>query len=119
MDAKMLGAQIRKIRIERHLSREQLAFMIGIEPETLRHYECGYKPPRLETLVRIANALNVGTDDLLCYKLNSTRTVVLEGLAKKLEPLTAEQIEIFSDVLDAMLEHIDAIAPPPSAEDPF
>lgn len=119
MDAKTLGAQIRKFRIERQLSGEQLAAMVGLEPETLRHYERGYKPPRLETLIRIANALEVGTDDLLCHKLNSTRTVVLEGLAKKLEPLNVEQIEIFSDVMDAMLDHIDAIAPSNGTTDLF
>lgn len=107
MDAKLIGHRIMEFRLAKKMSRERLADLVGLTPPTLRQYECGYKSPGLESLIRIANALDVGVDDLLAKRLNVTKPVALQGIAKKLEPFTPEQIAVFDDVVDTLLKHAD------------
>lgn len=103
MDAKSLGKQIWKYRNWRGLSREAFGDAVGLTPGTIRQYENGYKTPSLESLVKMANLLDVGLDELLYGKLNVTRPLVLQGIAKKLEPLTPEQIASMTEIIGVLL----------------
>lgn len=107
MDPKLIGHRIMEYRLAKKMSRERLADLTGLAPPTIRQYECGYKSPSLESLIRIANALDVGADDLLANRLNVTKPVALQGIAKKLEPLSPEQIVVFDDVVDTLLKYAD------------
>lgn len=111
MDSKSLGRQILQCRLEKKLSQSQLAEMAGVTQQTVRHYEYGTKVPSLETLICVANALDVGLDKLLCRQLKAAKPIRLHGIAKKLEPLSPDQLVIFEDVLNTLLRHKDHIAP--------
>lgn len=54
-----IGAQIRRRRRELRLTQEVLAEMADIAPPYLGHVERGTRKPSVETLVRLAEALNV------------------------------------------------------------
>jgi transcriptional regulator with XRE-family HTH domain len=54
---------LRKYRLDRGLSQEQLAAMAGLSPRTVQRIERG-AVPSLETLKCLAAALDVGLDDL-------------------------------------------------------
>lgn len=114
MDFKLLGHRILERRLQKGMTRKQVAELVGVGEDTIRKYECGNKTPSLESLIRLANVLDTGIDNLLADKLDSARPVVLQGIAKKLEPLTPEQIAIFGDILETLLRHADRIAPPDS-----
>lgn len=53
------GNQIRKYRKEKGLTQRQLGERCGIDEANIRKYELGNANPKLETLHRIANALNI------------------------------------------------------------
>lgn len=65
MDLKKLGKKIRNERTKRHMTQEKLAESIGISVSFLGHIERGSRKASVETLVSIANALQVGMDYLL------------------------------------------------------
>lgn len=75
----IIGKRIKLIRTEQKLSQFALAEKIGKSPTYISHIENGAKSASLETLVTIANALKVTTDDLLaeCLEYN-TKLVNLE-----------------------------------------
>lgn len=54
-----IGAQIRRRRRELRLTQDELAEMADIAPSFLGHIERGTRKPSVETLVRLAEALNV------------------------------------------------------------
>ena len=60
-----VGKKIRAIRMREGLSQLQLAEMIEVSPPYISCIENGVKNASIETLVRIANALQVSTDELL------------------------------------------------------
>ena len=65
MDYKELGIQIRAQRKHFRLTQEELAEQAGISLSFLGHIERGSRKASIETLVSLANALNISTDTLL------------------------------------------------------
>ncbi len=54
-----LGQRIRQLRSERKMSQEELAFKAGISPAHLGQIERAIKNPTVDTVGKIAAALNV------------------------------------------------------------
>ncbi len=57
-----IGEKIRTVRKSAGLTQAQLANKLGVTPQTVSQYECGDKTPKLQTLRRIARAMNVPLD---------------------------------------------------------
>ncbi|MEG0986921.1 MAG: helix-turn-helix transcriptional regulator, partial [Clostridia bacterium] len=53
-----------------HLTQDKLAELVGISLSFLGHIERGTRKASLETVVSLANAMNVSTDVLLQESLN-------------------------------------------------
>ena len=51
--AQMIGAGIRKLRIEHGETQQQLGEFLGYGPTTIANYESGYRLPDLETFFEI------------------------------------------------------------------
>lgn len=97
MDYEDLGNRIRKQRVLMKMSREQLAREIGVTTSYIGHIERGLRSASLETLVEIANQLEIGLDYLLAASMKKkekhpTRTV----------ELTYEQLNVLSDVFTVL-----------------
>ena len=61
-----IGKNIKKIRQEKGISQDRLSKLADLSLNTVVRLESGVnKNPTIETLTRIAKALNVGVDDLL------------------------------------------------------
>ena len=60
-----IGARIAAARKERGLSQGQLAHKSGIAQAHVSHFECGTRAPRIDNLLKLADALGVTTDFLL------------------------------------------------------
>lgn len=69
-----LGLMIMKYRIVRGLTQEQLAEKLNTKKATISRYERGQRQPRLEQLIKIADALGVSVMDLI----RSLITILLE-----------------------------------------
>jgi len=61
-----IGKNLRKLRQEKGISQDRLSKLADLSLNTVVTVESGANPnPTIETLTRIAKALNVGVDDLL------------------------------------------------------
>jgi Predicted transcriptional regulators len=71
MNYKKIGNNIRKIRQKQELTIEEAASIIGVSSNFLGKIERAQSVMSLETLVKIANGLNVTTDDILSSELDN------------------------------------------------
>lgn len=62
---RMVGSRVRQLRLEQHLTQEQLAERAGISASFLGHIERGSRKLSLDSFCRIARALGCTADDLL------------------------------------------------------
>ena len=70
LSSKIISKNIKKYREKLGLSQDQLARKANIPYSTYVKIESGYTPnPSIQTVVNIAEALNISTDDLTKKKL--------------------------------------------------
>lgn len=65
MNLKAVGRRFKAARERKRLTQEQLAEIVDLSPMHVSVIERGVKPPKLDTFVRLANALEVSADELL------------------------------------------------------
>jgi transcriptional regulator with XRE-family HTH domain len=64
-----LGKRIKELRSKIKISQDQLSKKANIPFSTLVKIEAGYTPnPSMETLIKIADAFNIGLDELIGRK---------------------------------------------------
>lgn len=96
-----IGHRIRQYRLARDLSQEVLSEMSDVTPAHFSHIERGNTKPSLPTLIRIANALNVSIDDLLCDNVERSRHVRIKDVDRLLEDCTQQEIRALTEIMTA------------------
>ena len=92
MDQAAIGSRIKAARERAHLTQEQLAEIVDI-------IERGVKTPKLDTFVRIANALGVSADALLQDVVEHANESVMSELSAAIGRLPQqEQVRILNAV---------------------
>jgi len=87
MDWQAVGARIKAARREKRLTQEQLAAVLDLSTPHISALERGVKPPSLETLILIANELEVSADTLLQDVIDRSTL----GAASELSELLSRQ----------------------------
>ncbi len=62
----MLAKRLKTIRKKRGITQQKMADILDISLNTYQKYEQSERQPSLDTLVRLADILDVPTDYLLC-----------------------------------------------------
>ena len=89
MDLSVIGSRIKVARERKHFTQEDLAAIVDLSPTHISVIERGVKPPKLATLVAIANALDVSADTLLQDVVERSEEGVFNGcnfVASRLQP---------------------------------
>ena len=100
------GKRLREIRTSKNISIKTLAEKIGVMETYIPQLERGMKTPSFDTLIYIANALNVTADELLCDYINAEKDVVATALQKKLERLTKQQQQHIEEIISMEIDYM-------------
>ena len=104
MELSTIGKNIRKYRLERKLKQEDLAKMVYVSYNYISVLERGDKAPSLQTLINIANALEVSTDMLLADVVKNGYVVKNSVLNDKLAELSPKDRDKIYEILDLLIE---------------
>lgn len=63
-----LGKHLRKLRKEKNVSIEEIAFKADIDAQNLRKYELGKQEMKISMLKRIADAFSIHPSELLKFE---------------------------------------------------
>ena len=100
------GKNVRHYRKKRGLSQNTLSEMIDKSPTYLSYLESGIRSTSLDTLVDLANALNITTDTLLKESLDNTSVIMSNEFAAVLGDCTDYEQKILLEVLIAVKSSI-------------
>ena len=95
----LIGKRIRSIRKKKGITQLILSEQINRSASYISYIENGIKSVSLDTLVLIANALNVSTDELLLDSLTNTIKVSNHEFAALVSDCTEYEIRILLDIL--------------------
>ena len=104
MDAQKVGKRIQEVRKARGLTQAELSQMLDLSTKYISNIECGFKTPKLNTFVAIANALKCDANQLLSDVLDVTTGQVSGQVSEKLLSLPAEEQRRILRVLEVMIE---------------
>jgi len=103
MEKGKLGNAIRKARIEKNISQEALAEIVGITPTHLKHIESEHRKPSIEVLFKLAETLNISLDSIL-FESESENEALNKKISLLLNKCSQKQLKIVQALLEAMLE---------------
>lgn len=105
LDYEGMGRRIRRKRQEMGMTQTEFANKINISPSFYGHIERGTRTPSLETIVLIANTMNVGIDVLVRDSLKITVPVERNPLFSRRDlHMLREYLQAQSDALEHWLD---------------
>ena len=104
MDLCAIGARIKAARERAGLTQEDLAAELEMSPTHISVLERGVKAPKLETLVKIANALHVSTDTLLQDVVHYAADGIASELSSAVSRLSKKDQERILNAVRALIE---------------
>ena len=104
MDARLIGRRVQTLRRARGLTQEQLSQMVELSPNYLSNIETGLKTPKLETLVRLMNALQCDANALLADVVDTTVSQESGQFSGALAELRPEDQRRIRKVLEVLIQ---------------
>ncbi len=108
LDYVEIGNTIRALRKAKGLSQEQLAEQVWISTTHMSHIETGSTKLSLPVLVDIANALEVGADDILSVQIKARKQKSKDTIQGIFNTCTPKQREIIEQIVVATKTALDA-----------
>jgi len=96
---KEMGQRILVRRKALRMTQEEMSEKLGVSPQMISNLELGKKAIRPENLAKVCELLGLSADYVLTG--SNTQTAV-DAVAQKLTRLTAEELQMVSDMLDYM-----------------
>lgn len=107
LDYKQIGERIRFLRKQKNLSQEQLAEKVWISTTHMSHIETGSTKLSLPVLVDLANALAVGTDEILETTSAEQKAVTKQGIEMILNQCTQAQAKVILEIAKSAKQAMD------------
>ena len=103
VDYVSMGKQVRKYRKKKGWNQSDLADAVKMSNTTISHIEVGKGKPELNTVVRIANALDVTLDMLLCDSLKAAVTPYQLDIADFMADCSPVEFRLINAVIPSIL----------------
>lgn len=97
-----IGQRIRKARIKKGVTQEQLAAQVDVGTTHISHIETGNTIPSMKTFIAIVDALGISADDVLCDNLAVAKKSFVGEIADELEDCTESETRIIADMVKAL-----------------
>ena len=104
IDYKSIGKRIKIARIKKDITQDKLSEEVGISPSHLSNIETGSTRLSLQTMVNLANALDVSIDALLSDSIIHAGAVFRDEIQETLEDCDDHEIRIIAKIITATKE---------------
>ncbi len=93
MDTKKIGSFLKQLRIENHLTQEQLGQQIGVTNKTISRWETGNYLPPIECLILLSDFYKISINEILSGKRvldENIKEVAEENMTQVLKEIQIE-----------------------------
>ncbi|MEK6736826.1 MAG: helix-turn-helix transcriptional regulator [Pseudomonadota bacterium] len=97
-----LGTRLKEIRKTRGLTQEALAEKIDLSPQYLSRLEGGHQSPSLETVARLAEALDLELWELFDLRHQGTVKEMRERLRRLIQESNEQELRLALKLLHAL-----------------
>jgi transcriptional regulator with XRE-family HTH domain len=102
IDYKELGKRIRAERRKQDLTQEKLAEMAEISDSFMGHIERGGRTLSIETLAKLANALSLSIEYIVCGEFNYQPDMLPAEVHEALNQMSGGQRRVFLSIMKTL-----------------
>lgn len=102
IDFLIIGNRIQKYRLENHLTQDELADLINSSQNYLSEVEAGKHRLFFDTVVAIAQALNISVDKLIADFDDSNDASTLQEILNDIKGMNSKQLELLRDNINTL-----------------
>lgn len=102
IDFRIVGSKIQKYRIEKKLTQEKLAELINSSQTYISEVEAGKHRLFFDTVVSIAQALQISVDKLIADYEDSTNESTLQDILNDIRGMNPKQLELLKDNINTL-----------------
>ena len=103
VDYARLGARIKELRTEKHMTQDSLAEIVGCNTSHISNIENNYTKASLNVLVAIANALETSIDSLLSEQYKDSSDLLLNEIIEKVMNLDVDSKKKLLKMIDILI----------------
>lgn len=96
-----IGKRIRSARKQQGMTQEELAEQTNLSVAHISHIETANTKLSLPALIRIANALNVTSDSLLCDNIKNISTTANSHISTLICDCNEHELRIITDIVES------------------
>ena len=108
LEMTIFSERLKTLREERKLTQARLAELIGVGARAYNRWERGNFVPQLDTLIKIADVLNITLDELTGrspeVRQPSVRNPKLQGLLQEVDNLSDEDQQALNILMDSLVK---------------
>lgn len=94
-NSELIGKKIKEIRKSKKISQEKLAEMVAMNTRSILRLENAQSSPTLETLEKVADALNVDIKVFFETETLESRSAILENINNSLNKMSDSELKTF------------------------
>ena len=102
-----IGQNIKYYRTDKHLSQEALAEKTDLSAKYISHLELGNRVPSVDSLIKIANALEISSDLLLFDLVDDSFNDKNCYLNSKISKLSKENQKVIHSVIETLIAALE------------
>ena len=102
IDYSDIGGRIKQKRIEKGLTQEKLAELVGIGPSHMSHLESGKTVASMDVFISLCNMLECSADELLCREIVVAKPMLNNWLVDLVADCDQTEIKIIADTVAAL-----------------
>lgn len=106
LDYKAIGKRIRTARLRNSLTQEKLSDSVGLSLSHMSNIETGATKVSLPTLVKIANALSVSIDHLMCDNIIQSKVQFENEIKLLIDGCDNYEIRVVKDIIATTVESL-------------
>ena len=104
----LLGTRIRELRKAKGISQLELAFDMDMSMNTISYIELGKISPKIETLQKISEKLNISMAELFEFSDTQPQDKItrkkIEDISNKLKPHNKEFLDLVDKAIDLLIK---------------
>ena len=106
IDYSDIGKRIKGARLENKMQQEKLAELSNISVTHISNIENGKTKLSLPAILKIANALSISMDELLCGNLLHGKKILESELSSIVFDCSIEEIKIITNIVKALKDSL-------------
>lgn len=95
----LFGKNLKKIRMQKKLTQQEFAELVGLQPNFIAQIETGYRAVSFKTIEKIVKSININYKELFDFENNQSNEQLQKDIISLTEKLNANELKFIVNII--------------------